>query len=627
MRSEEGWSMSKTSKVSSLALVALALSGAANGQTKKEVRSIDDLPQFSYAVKRTVADVLSSPPASFEATVAPMRADVDRVLDDYDIHDSATLRHLLQAKIGGQIASGKEDKAALATIEQLRSHEDKQEARLISDLAPQAFLEARMADGTSPGMCPKSFESIYAKKLNALPWATVGVAETRLKGLAQIANSNFIIGMTAQDIEPMLDRSHTLSNLPAWQLMAARTNMDVILPCRTEILAATDAYVSRNAAKKSDIWPSRDVVLTQNAKLTPVPVAIWDSGFDASLFPGQLLLSEDKRPLMGPAYDIDYRPTHEPLAPLSASDKAVYSRIVADSNGISDLQTGIDSPAAAAFRQQATAMSPAQMKDFMQAYSSLESYMHGTHVAGIAARGNPAIRLVNARITYDTRPVPSPPSDELLKRNVAAYRETVAWFRAHHIRVVNMSWWNRPSNYEGDLEKNGIGRTPEERKALARHYFNIERDALYAALKSAPEILFVTIASNNDSDNAFEETIPSSFKLPNLLVVGAVDQAGQQTNFTSVGENIGVYADGYQVESVVPGGAKVHMSGTSMAAPEVANLAAKLLAIDPKLTPEQVIALITRTADAGETPAIRRINAKLAVSSLLNGGSDNDSVH
>lgn len=609
--------MSTTKGTIAPALMALALSGAANAQVKKEVHSIDDLPQFSYAVKGTVADVLSAPPASFETTVAAMRADIDRVLHDYDIHDNATLRGLLQAKLGAQIASGKEDKAALATIEQLRSHEDKNEARLITGLAPQAFLEARMADGTAPGTCPKSFEEIYAKKLNALPWATVGVAETRLKGLAQVANSNFIIGMTAQNIEPTLDRSHALSNLPAWQLMAARTNMDVIVPCRTQIFAATDGYIHRNAVQKADIWPARDAVLPQDAKLTPVSVAIWDSGFDAALFPGQLLLSKDGEPLMAPAYDVDYRPTHEPLAPLSAQDKAAYSKIVADSNGISDLQTGIDSPAAASFRQQAAAMSPVQMKDFMQTYSSLESYMHGTHVAGIAVRGNPAIRLVNARITYDTRPVPAPPTDELLKRNVSAYRDTVTWFRAHHIRVVNMSWWNRPSSYEDVLEKNGIGKTPEERKSLARHYFNMERDGLYEALKSAPDILFVTIAGNNDSDNAFEETIPSSFKLPNLLVVGAVDQAGQQTNFTSTGQNIGVYADGYEVESVVPGGAKVHMSGTSMAAPEVTNLAAKLLAVDPTLSPAQLIAIVTHTADAGESPAIRRINPKLAVSSVM----------
>ena len=86
-------------------------------------------------------------------------------------------------------------------------------------------------------------------------------------------------------------------------------------------------------------------------------------------------------------------------------------------------------------------------------------------------------------------------------------------------------------------------------------------------------------------------------------------------------------AAGYEVESVVPGGAKVHMSGTSMAAPEITNLAAKLLAVDPKLSPEQLIAIITRTADAGESPAIRRINPKLAVSSMLTPGSNDISTH
>jgi subtilisin family serine protease len=426
-----------------------------------------------------------------------------------------------------------------------------------------------------------------------------------------------MIGLTERDIAPVLDHSHTLSNLLAWKLMAGRTNMDVLVTCHAEIAAATDKYVSQHAVQKADIWPARDAALTQNDKLAPVSVAIWDSGFDASLFPGQLLLGKDGKPVMGPTYDIDYRPSNEPLAPLSAQDKATYPKVVAAANGVSDLQTGIDSPAAAAFRQRAATMSPAQMKEFMQAFDSTESYMHGTHVAGIAARGNPAIRLINARITYDTRPVPAPPTDEFQKRNAAAYRDTVAWFRAHHVRVVNMSWWNRPSNYEDDLERNGIGKNAEERKTLARHYFNIERDGLYAALKNAPDILFVTIAGNNDSDNAFEETIPSSFKLPNLLVVGAVDQAGQQTNFTSTGQNIGVYADGYEVESVVPGGAKVHMSGTSMAAPEVTNLAAKLLALNPKLTPHQVIDIITRTSDAGESPTIRRINPKLAVASVM----------
>jgi len=60
-----------------------------------------------------------------------------------------------------------------------------------------------------------------------------------------------------------------------------------------------------------------------------------------------------------------------------------------------------------------------------------------------------------------------------------------------------------------------------------------------------------------------------------------------------------VAADGYHVVSSVPGGARIPLSGTSMAAPNVTNLAAKLFALDPSLTPEQVIALIID----GSTPS------------------------
>jgi len=60
-----------------------------------------------------------------------------------------------------------------------------------------------------------------------------------------------------------------------------------------------------------------------------------------------------------------------------------------------------------------------------------------------------------------------------------------------------------------------------------------------------------------------------------------------------------VYASGYHVESFIPGGKKVRFSGTSMAAPQVTNLAGKLFAVDPAMTPEKAIELIL----AGATPS------------------------
>ncbi|MEO8847983.1 MAG: S8 family serine peptidase, partial [Casimicrobiaceae bacterium] len=119
-------------------------------------------------------------------------------------------------------------------------------------------------------------------------------------------------------------------------------------------------------------------------------------------------------------------------------------------------------------------------------------------------------------------------------------------------------------------------------------------------------ILFICAAGNADSDSSFNEDMPSSFNLPNMLAVGAVDQAGDEASFTSYGPTVLVDANGYQVESVVPGGAKLRMSGTSMASPNTVNLAAKLLALNPALTPEQVIHLLV--AGATSSPDGRRHN-------------------
>jgi hypothetical protein len=41
-----------------------------------------------------------------------------------------------------------------------------------------------------------------------------------------------------------------------------------------------------------------------------------------------------------------------------------------------------------------------------------------------------------------------------------------------------------------------------------------------------------------------------------------------------------VYSNGFQVKSVIPGGERLKLSGTSMAAPNVTNVAAKQIALD-----------------------------------------------
>lgn len=139
-------------------------------------------------------------------------------------------------------------------------------------------------------------------------------------------------------------------------------------------------------------------------------------------------------------------------------------------------------------------------------------------------------------------------------------------------------------------------------------------------LKSAPDILFVCSAGNADNDVTFDEFIPSSFELPNLLVVGAVDQAGEPTGFTSYGKTVQVYANGFQVESFVPGGQRMKFSGTSMASPNIANLAGKILALKTDLKPADVIALIKKgvTAAPGAKKEMPLIDPKRTLGMLNN---------
>jgi len=211
---------------------------------------------------------------------------------------------------------------------------------------------------------------------------------------------------------------------------------------------------------------------------------------------------------------------------------------------------------------------------------------------------------------------PEKPTVELAKAAAAAYKVYVDYFKQHDVRVVNMSWGGSLKSVEEDLEKNGVA-DPAERKKQAREIFEIDKNGLLAALKSAPDILFVVSAGNSNNDVNFDEVIPSSFALPNLLTVGAVDQAGDETSFTSFGKDGTVYADGFEVESPIPGGFRLKLSGTSMSSPNVTNLAAKLFAIDPKLTPLEVIALIKSGLETNaKEKRIQLINPKKSVELL-----------
>ena len=133
-------------------------------------------------------------------------------------------------------------------------------------------------------------------------------------------------------------------------------------------------------------------------------------------------------------------------------------------------------------------------------------FAHGTHVAGIAVEGNPYAKILTARMTFPHKIIPEPPTIETTKKSVKSMKETVQYFQQNGVRLVNMSWGGSFKNFESVLEKNGIGKDAEDRKRMAREIFDISSEGLYNAIKSAPEILFITAAGNIDSDVSFDES-------------------------------------------------------------------------------------------------------------------------
>lgn len=253
---------------------------------------------------------------------------------------------------------------------------------------------------------------------------------------------------------------------------------------------------------------------------------------------------------------------------------------------------------------------------------------HGTHVAGIISEySERKARLIGTAISARTPPTPgaffdtgwiietarnAPDYTTFIVNVMDRYRgEAIAkgrrasdYLRSTGAGVANMSWGRPRKFFEGRaglLEllyrlhgKNvaSISAPPPPQHELLMANLPLEMiiaDAASFALvfHENPDVL-VVIAAGNEAENN-DETLNSPQYLsrffPNVITVASVGVQNQPSKFTNRGvRSVQIAAPGEDIVATILGGLEAPMTGTSMAAPIVAGVAAGIRADHPQLT-------------------------------------------
>lgn len=604
--------MKRTARVLSAwaVIVTLALGAGSAGWAadKIKIEKLDDLPRHTYKIEMKAVELLKDDAAILKLA-AEVKRDLLKDLETYEIEDKTTLKDYYQS-LGTVALLEKDYDTYLSYLDKRLELEDKGAQKLTTGLFTRAYIAAQKAGGENLNA---RIAAELTKLVQPLPYGEVEANLKQGKGSAEIMSENLVYGGTESAVQPILDGSNgEMSKDLASRLLGSAYTLRYFIPYKDILAEVYGKFIDAHQTQKADIWAARDVTLTPNDKGAPVVLAVWDSGVDPDIFLPRNLMWTNTAETPGNNKDDDnngYVDDLHGIAYSLHSDKEVSllfdvgdvgtERVVLQRRmkGLTDIQANIDSPEAKELRQTLSTLHQDSVKDMFEGVGKYGNYCHGTHVAGIAVRGNPFAKVLAARITFDYHMIPELPTLEQARKDAQASEEVIAYFKQNGVRVVNMSWGGSLRSVEEALEANNAGGTPEARKALAREIFEITNKALFAAIQNAPDILFITSAGNADNNVVFEEFYPSSYALPNMLSVGAVDQAGDETSFTSFGK-VDVYANGFEVLSYVPGGDEMNLSGTSMSSPNVMNLAGKLLAMKPTLTVAQLRKLIE---DAAET--------------------------
>lgn len=145
--------------------------------------------------------------------------------------------------------------------------------------------------------------------------------------------------------------------------------------------------------------------------------------------------------------------------------------------------------------------------------------------------------------------------------------------------------------------------------------------ALEEAIQDAYDagILFVAAAGNSSSDNDITPHYPSSYDVNNVVAVASTDHNDNLSGFSCYGlTSVDLGAPGSDIYSTLPGNSYGYLSGTSMATPHVAGVAALIWSLYPGMTVDLVKARLLDMADpipalAGKCVSGARLNAFMSI--------------
>ncbi|WP_281888181.1 S8 family peptidase [Paenibacillus sp. YYML68] len=188
---------------------------------------------------------------------------------------------------------------------------------------------------------------------------------------------------------------------------------------------------------------------------------------------------------------------------------------------------------------------------------------HGTHVAGVIGA------LVNnnlgvAGMSWYNHIMPIKALDATGAGSTYAVAQGIIWAVDHGAKVINMSL----GNYA-------------------------DAEFLHDAIRYAYDRDVVLIAASGN-DNTERPGFPAAY--PEVFAVAATDPNNSRATFSNYGTYIDVAAPGVSIASTYPHSQYAALSGTSMATPHVAALAALIRSVNPNLKNTEVMQLMRDTA-------------------------------